>query len=59
MITFYRDDLVAENAYFVIGTGLWAYSPDGTGLYWYTSMGELIDHHGPVARVRFIDVLED
>lgn len=59
MITFYRDDLLAGNAYKVKSVDQYFYSPDGVGGYWYDTMAELLDQHGPVDRVRFIDVLED
>lgn len=59
MITYYREDLVAGWAYRVKSMDQWAYSPDGHGVFWYDTMGELLDQHGPVTKIRVIDVLED
>jgi len=58
MLNYYRDDLVPQWAYWVRAKSLYFYTPDGQNGTWYKTMAEIIDNHGPVGAIRFIDTLE-
>jgi cytochrome oxidase Cu insertion factor (SCO1/SenC/PrrC family) len=43
---FDRDDQVADGYYYDKTTGVYFYTPDGEGRYYYDSLAEMIEQHG-------------
>jgi hypothetical protein len=55
---FSRKNLKAEQAYYVTKDGLYFWTPDGEGGYWYDTKEEMEEQHGVGSIIR-IGELED
>jgi hypothetical protein len=53
-----RSSLKADTLYKVADVGLWFYTPDAVGGYWYDTYREVVDQHGNIPYIA-IETLTD